>query len=874
MVISVNMKTKSLLKLTILELLRYKNITLFLVLNLTLGLLGFFLLQVFQQSLNQQAAEKAQTILGADISISARYSFTEEERKKWEEEISFVKRAHLITLFSMLRTADDSKLVNIAAFDDHYPLYGQYKLSSGATFSFTKPYVWVDPEIQLLLNLKVNDTVDIGEFKFIYAGTIIEDPSRLLSISSFAPKVIIHQKYLATAGLIKPGSTFTDYWYYKIDPNLNLTAIKSKLEAKINDPVITINTSQDSSQSSSTVIRYFTDYLGLVALVALGLCFLCGSYLLQWTFLSKKKTIAIYKTLGLSDKKIIVMYLIQNLIISLLACILGIALAQAIIPFLQQLITETFNLPIVLVFNFQAMVIVCFIAVFGPLLIVVPQIIQIINLRPLILLQNLHTQEFRRSPVYFVWLATTIGLLWVLAVWQSKSFNIASLFTGYLVGLVILFQFINFSILFLLERFVQRRTANQLQIIKINLNELWLIKYAIKGLTRKRTSTGLVFTTMSLATLVLSLLPHVKSSIISEVKPEHVSQIPSLFLFDIQPDQVAGLQSTAKELLNQDLVLSPLVRARILKINDKNYEKALPTGEMQTRESEQEARFRNRSINLTYRSWLQDSEKNVKGRFVGVAPPPPALPHISIEQKYAERMGVRINDVITFDVQGVEIRTQVSSLRQVRWTSFQPNFFILFPVGVLEGMPQIFLTSVSSLPNSMPNSISNLENNSAIVEFQKRVANQFKNVSIVDVARTIESSLKYVDQMALGLQLMAWLAVLVGVLVFLVLINTQIKERLQEMNLLQVLGSTSQQILKILLIQFLLLILISITCGVLLGLGMSWVIVTYFFDITTVYDGYYLLLLGSIFIPLCGVALYIGLKPLKKLQPMDLIRQG
>lgn len=841
------MKIKNLFSLAVLELTRYKSISLFLVLNLTMGLIGFFLLQVFQQSLSQQSAEKAQIILGGDLSINARRAFSDEERKKWESTFKAEKSTHFYTLFSMLRTSSNSKLVNVAVFDDNYPLYGQFRFSEVQGLTSDLPRIWVDPEIQEILELKINDVVEIGETQFTYSGFIVEDPSRLLRGAGFAPRVLIHQKYLRLTGLLKPGSTFSESWNYKIDPDSNLALIKARLENLIKDPVVNISTTKDSAEDSSRVLRYFTDYLGLVALVALGLCFLCGSYLLQWTFLSKKKTIAIYKTLGLPDEKIIAVYFLQNFMISLMACVLSVAVVQLIVPFLQQVLTQKFNLPLTLIFSIKALIVTCSIAIFGPMLIIVPQILQIIGLRPLMLLQNVDAGDFKKRTSYFIWLLLIIISFWLLSVWQSNSLKIASIFTGSLIGLIIFFQLMNRFVLHFLE--------------KISVNFNWLIKYSVKGLTRKQASAALVFTTMSLSTLVLSLLPHVKNSIINEIKPEYSSQIPSLFMFDIQPEQVSGLQSVANKMLNEKLVLSPLVRSRILKINDINYERAVPTGELQTRESEDEARFRNRGINLTYRDHLQNSENTVAGVFTGRHNGQNVLPQISIEKRYAERIGVKIGDVMTFDVQGVELKAQVGSLRRVRWTSFQPNFFILFPEGVLEEAPQIFLTSISNHPRSL------------IKEFQKNVTTQFKNVSIIDLARTIENSLRYIDQMSLGLQFMAWLAVLVGILVFIVLLNTQIKERIQEMNLLQILGSTSRQILKIVLIQFLILITTSITFGVLLGLAMSWVIITFFFDIKTVFDGYYLLILCSILIPICAGALYLGLKPLKKLNPMDLIRQ-
>lgn len=808
-------------------------------------MVGFFLLQIFQQSLNAQSAARAQMVLGGDLAIEARRAFSDEERARWESEFKPEKISHYYSLFSMLRTPEDSKLVNVGVFDDEFPLYGKFKLSD-AGFSSDQPRVWVDPEIQELFNLKAGQKVEIGELSFLYSGVIVEDPGRLFRGMGFAPRVLIHKKFLEQAQLLKPGSTFNEHWLYKLDASANHEAIKAKLEVQIKDPAVQIETTHDSAKDSNRVLQYFTDYLGLVALVALGLCFLCGSYLLQWTFLNKKKSIAIYKTMGISDNAIVFIYLIQNFFISLMACALGYGVVQFTLPLLQNILLQKFNLPIELVFDAKASLVTATIAILGPMLMVVPQIIQIIELKPLMLFQNVETAK--RGVAYFVWLAFSVFLFWVLSVWQSNSIQIASIFTAALVALVVLFYFINRIILFSLE------------ILSPRFN--WITQYSIKGLTRRRASAGLVFTTMSLSTLVLSLLPHVKTSIINEIKPQDTQQMPSLFMFDIQPEQVDGIQALAKIQFGKELGFSPLVRSRILKINEQNYERTVLSGEIQTRESDTDARFRNRGVNLTYRKNLQASESLTDGTYQGEYLNREKLPEISLEKKYAERVGIKLGDQMTFDVQGIEVKAVVGSFRQVRWTSFQPNFFILFPDRVLNEAPQIFLTSVSGQPQPK------------LKEFQKQVANRFKNVSILDVTRTIENTLKYIDQMALGLQFMAWLAVLVGLFVFVVLLNTQIKERLLEMNLLQILGSSSAQVLKIVMLQFLILVTTSILFGVILGLAMAWLLISYFFEVRTVFDIQYLFLLGAVLLPVCGLALYFGLSPLKKLNPMDLIRQS
>ncbi|MGZ3690480.1 MAG: ABC transporter permease [Pseudobdellovibrio sp.] len=840
------MKFSKLLHFSWLELTRYKNITLFLVLNLTLGLIGFFLLQIFQQSLSAQSAEKAQAVLGGDLSISVRHAFTDADREAWEKKFKFSKSSQYFSLLTMLRSKDDTRLASVGIFDSEFPLYGKFKLS-GVDFTSESPLIWTDPEVREMMNLKIGDPVEIGEKKFAYAGEIVEDPTRLFRGVGFAPRVLISKKYLKDAHLLQEGSTFSEYWSYKIDPSEDLEKIKHELYSVIQDPAVNIESTKDSASDSNRVLKYFTDYLGLVALVSLGLCFLCGTYLLQWTFLTKKKTIAIYKTLGLSDQKIIFIYVVQNVLISLVAGALSFILVYSSLPFFQNLLVDKFNLPLTLIINWRVSLVVAVLAVIGPVIMIIPQLVEITELRPLSLLQNIPAQKIK-SWVYIVWLASSVIIFWFLTIWQSHSVKIASIFTGSLISLVIIFRLINNLILYFLE--------------KLSRNRNWEFKHALRGLTRKAASTSLVFTTMSLATMVLSLLPHIKNSIINEIKPAQESQIPSLFLFDIQPEQVDGIRLLAKEILHQDIKFSPLVRSRILKINEEKYERTIQKGEMQTREAEQDARFRNRGVNLTYRDGLQDSEVLVKGNFQAVFKPTSEkdLPLISLESDYADRVNVKIGDIVTFDIQGVEQRAQVSSLRKVRWTSFRPNFFILFPKGVLEEAPQIFLTSISKADQDPTK------------KFQMQVSEKFKNVSIIDIGRTIENSLKYIDQMAVGLQIMAWLAVLVGLFVFIVLLNTQIKERLQEMNLLQILGATETSVLRVVSTQFIILITNSVLFGVLLGLAVAWILIRYFFNLVADYDVQYILILLVVLAPVCFIALKLGLRPLKKLNPMDLIR--
>lgn len=825
--------------------------TLFLILNFVLGLLGFFILQVFQSSLLNRSLDQARASLTGDISISARRSFSDQERENWEKLFKFDKKSKQFSFFSMLVAKDEEpKLVQVLSVDDQYPLYGTLRMS-GVGINSDSPQVWIDFDIAENLNLKTGQIIQLGEENFKIAGVIVEDTTRLLRIGTLASRVIIHEKYLPDSKLIQSGSTFSETWTYELAQDVDPVSVKKTVDQHLRDLEIRTQAVGDGQEGATQVLKYFTDYLGLVALVSLGLCLLCGSYLLQWMFETRKRNMAIYQILGFQNSEILQIYLLQVIIVALLACGISYAVVAFSIPGLQDLITNGFQLNIKLSIQIKMLWVAGLCGVLAPIFLSLPYFMQIFEMTPKDLI-NEQVSRKKKSVFYWIWLTTAVFLFWGLSVWQSHSYQTATFFTAGVIFVFGIFDLLSFVIFNFLEK-MSYQFSDQIS---------WVARYAIKGLSRKRDSTDLVFTTMGVAVLVLSLLPHIKSSILNDIKPNQESQIPHLFLFDIQPDQVSGLQKVALEKLGYSLALSPLVRSRILKVNEQNYERLQSDSQsFQTREEEAEARFRNRGVNLTYRDHLQASEELIKGNLQTRFNEQTQWPQISLERKYADRVGVKIGDLMTFDVQGIELKAQVASLRNVKWTSFQPNFFILFPDGVLEQAPQIFLASVPQ------------GNTLAIKNFQKEVVQKFKNISIIDINQTVEKSITYIDQMAMALQLMAWFALIVGLFIFIILLNTQIRDRLVELNLLQILGADHSMVRKALFLQFLFLILTTVVTGALLAFALVRILVYQLFDISVQYDWQYLVVLLAVLVPVLIFALISGLRPLSRLNPMDLIRQ-
>ena len=77
----------------------------------------------------------------------------------------------------------------------------------------------------------------------------------------------------------------------------------------------------------------------------------------------------------------------------------------------------------------------------------------------------------------------------------------------------------------------------------------------------------------------------------------------------------------------------------------------------------------------------------------------PARAEVSVEKEFADDIGVRLGSTLRFDIQGVPLEVEVTSLRTVDWQTFGINFFLVVEPGVLEQAPQQRL-AVARMPRA------------------------------------------------------------------------------------------------------------------------------------------------------------------------------
>lgn len=800
------------------EMFHLRKVFFLLLLNLTLGMVSYLTLSTFRHGLREVLLSKAKETLSADLSISVRRSLTDEEVSEMTAMVvEKQKTSRLFDFMSMVvaRPAEtvgkeESRLVQVKAIDAQYPLYGYLVLKSGKRITgesikeiVSEPVVWVYPEVLVQLGLQIGDRVQLGGHDFRIADTIVEDSTQTFSFGALAPKIYIGQQSLAQTGLMKFGTTLSDSLLFQTsDLGKPLKELKQDLMGRIKDPAVQIITYQDANEQTSRFLTQLFDYLGLGALVgvslsAFGLVALVQSWLQQ-----KIRGYAIASALGLSAFQIQRIFLFQLFLVAISTLLISFLLVAIGLPFLSVYISQWITVPFDASLRASAVIQGSVLVIMGSLALSLPFLRSLAKIPTQRLFSEAGSLNLELSwSSTLRWAPALIGY-WILSVYEVSSYRLGSIFFFSVIGVYLVLALLGWALFKMLPQLIEK------------LNTQWSTRHGLLYLQRKSVLL-ITFISLSLGTFLTVLVPQVRAGLKSELNPSTEMDQPSLFLFDIQDDQIDPLKNMFKDKGYELRHVSPLIRSRILTVNDQAYERAVLEDGFTTREAENEARFRNRGINLSFRPELASSETILEGEPFSREYDDSKPIELSVEKRYAERMNLKMGDVLRLDIQGVEITGRIHNFRQVKWSSFQPNFFILVHPKALPDAPKIWLADVQ-VPAKDRGNLQNL------------VAKQFPNVSAVDIVRLVEKLTEMTGQMTLALESMAWLTTISGLMVLLALLVRQLSLQRWDANLFRLLGASRSRLRGLFLVQFGSLVALSCISGALVAIlvaqVMTWIL--------------------------------------------------
>ncbi len=855
------------------ELLRNHRFSLFFIINLSIGLVGFISLNAFNHSMETHLKNNLKEILTADMAVYSSRPLTQPEENIIDTVLGPQRQtARQITFFSMISGNGTSRLARIVAIDDSFPLYGSIRFedhlpvlnsknssSPGHTaLNGPTPTAWISRDLAMVLNVKKGDLLGIGAQKFQLDGIITATPTGAVTSLELAPVIHIGISRLKETKLLGFGSRIRYTRYDRLPWGTDIQQTTKTLRTALlplfeGEPQINVYNSEDVNRNLGRVFGYFTGYLGLVAIVALFLAGIGTAYLFRGYLNERLKEIAILMSLGAGRLQTYALLLCQVMLLGLGATMVSVALSFVVLPLFPEVMKGLIPQDFKAVINPGSLGLAVFMGTLGSVIFCLPVFVRIHNLKPLVLLQGISPFQRASSDTqtpktwgpfkiptkqqYLLFISFIPGgmAFWGMAMAQTRSLERGSLFLLGFMAVFGIMALIGRGLLSLAGRY--SRTHRVMPGI------------ALRNLFRHRHASISCFVTIAMGAFLINVIPQVKNGILDEIRQPRGLRVPGFFLFDIQPEQLAPLENFLKAKQLELTNASPLVQGRINTVNGGGFYEGMKDrkntflSKFQQKNSPEtdsgpRGNFRRKNFTFSWREKLDASETMVKGRPLSTTPWDfeSSQPfEVSLEEGFARRFHLEIGDVMGFDVQGIALEGRVVNLRKVRWNSFQPNFFILFQKGVLDEAPRTFLASIPQMEaaEKMP--------------LQNAIIGKFPNISVLDVNQTVAQLMDITQRLTLSINFMAWLAILAGLVVLYSIVRHETRTRAWEINLLKVLGAGISDIRQIIVFEFGVLGTTAALFGILLSLGVSYGISWFFFEkLWAFHPGYILFSLGAI----------------------------
>jgi putative ABC transport system permease protein len=760
---------------------------------LSLTAVGFFTSRI-SQSVRAQATE----VLAADLRLESpdpisRGYFDEARRQG-------LRTAEIIEFPTAIFNGDVSQLAALNAVSESYPLRGRIRVAD-APFGVAHATsgvpasgeVWVDARIIAQLNVPLGGTLRIGAGRFRVTEVLDYRPDQGTGFVNLAPAVLLNLKDIGATQLIQPGSRVTYSGLFAGTPS-EVDRFREFLVAK-KTPGERLRAVDESSRQLNSAIDRASRFLNLASLASVLLAAVAVAMGARRYASRHIDTVALMKCMGASQAFGLWMSLIELSLLAIGAVILGATLGYAAQSGLAWLLRDLIRtelppaslapLPIALV-TVLAMLI-------GFAL---PPLLQLKSTPPSrVLRKTVEAPPLRFGLPYVLAVGALFAILWSLV---RDTALVVSVMAG-VIGVGCVLAVAGYGLVRLTGR------------LRGGVGVSW--RYGLANVSRRGGGSVVQIVAFGLGLMVLLLLAVVRSDLLADWRRSLPMNVPNNFLVNIRPEERQSLDDFLQSHGLGQPQMYPMVRARMTAINERPVESIKLKGEGGRG-------FLEREQNLTWSPTLMNDNQLVAGRWW--TPADNGKPLVSISTEYQDTLGLKVGDRLTFDIAGETLSVEVASIRKIRWDSFRPNFFLVFPPGLLDGAAGTYMTSVFLTPAERP----------ALVDLVR----QFPTISVFDVDAILKQIRDLMDRASLAVQYVFVFTLVAGIVVLLAAVQSTRDERRYESAMLRTLGASRSTVLKGVAAEFSALGFLSGTLAAVGATGVGWILARRLFSLQFTFD--------------------------------------
>ncbi|MEA5445771.1 FtsX-like permease family protein [Gammaproteobacteria bacterium AB-CW1] len=728
-----------------------------LLLALTLAVTAISAVGFFTDRVGAAMERRAAEVLAADVVLRSRAPLPDRFEARAKE--TGLKTAATVTLPTVVAGEERTQLIDLRAVDPAYPLRGEIQVAD-APFRPGRPVeslielgeAWVDARVLARLDLAVGDALTLGDHELRISQVLAGLPDEGIGFADVAPAVLVHSDELSATGLAREGSRVTHRLLVAGD-RAAIRNWRQWAESELEEGQ-SLQDVSESRQEIGAAITRAESFLGLAALVSVLVAAVAVALSAREWARRRLDAVAVMKTLGAGQGKVLGLYLSQLLSIGLVGGGLGLAggwLAQwGLVAILGGLLGETLPAaepmgPVMTGLGTSLVLLLGF---------ALPPLLKLRRTPP--------ARVLRREsgpPEVGAWLVYGLALAAISILILSQARDLGLALQLLLVGGATLALLLAGGLLVIT---LVRRLGGR-------FGSAW--RQGLGNLARYPGRSLALITAVGLGLMVLTLLSTVRGDLLDGWRATLPEDAANHFLINIQPDERKGVMEALDELGARNQTFSPLIRGRLVAINGEDVDDlTLPT--------ERGRRFVQRDANLSWMDTLQADNRVVAGDWWDGSEHGEAL--VSLEEDIAEALGVGLGDRLSYRIGGREVELEISNLRSVRWDSFNTNFFVVTPPGTLEDAPLTWIASVY-LPEEARGRLTAL-------------VRDYPSVTIIDVESILAQVRQIMDRASLAVEYVFAFTLLAGLIVLFAAVQASRDQRRFESALVRALGGRRRHV--------------------------------------------------------------------------------
>ena len=730
--------------------------------------------------IGKAVARQANEVLAADLRLRSQEPIPD----TWRDKAAGydLQLAETNTFPSVVFYGDLSALATIKAVSDTYPLRGSVRIADTLfgeqrVVAGIPPQgeVWADGALLARVDADVGDRLTVGELELLVTAVLTYRPDQSIGFASLAPSLLMNIEDIPASGLINAGSR-VGYALLVAGDDAAVEAFNEDVQEDLPASVRASNREESGDRANNAADRA-QRFLSLTAVISLLLSAVAIAMSARRFAHRRMDSVALMKSLGATQRFVISVAVVQLLLLGLAGVIVGSAIGYAAEQMLSWILSDLIAsdlpgvgpMPVILASGSALVLLVGF---------ALPSLIQLRNTPPLrVLRHDAMPPAPSRIFVGGLALAAVAALLY-------RAVGDPGMLLILLGGIVIIA-----AALYL----VGRALVSALGRFRSGVGVAW--RYGLANVARRGRDSAVQVVAFGLGLTVLLLLTIVRTDLLEGWRQTLDTNAPNHFMINIQPherDSVAGILGTVGIDAPQFV---PLVRARMVSIND------VPVKEREypTRDGEWMA---NREANLSFAATLSSSNEIVDGQWWPEDYAGPPL--VSVEEEAALETGLVVGDRMTFTVAGQEVEVTIASTRKVNWDSFQPNFFMVFSPGALDGVPTTYISSLRIEPQQQ----------SVLVNLVRT----HPSISVIDLDAILQQVRGIIEKASLAVQAVFIFTLAAGIAVLFAAVQSTIDERRFESAMLRALGARRRTVFAGVMTEFAAL---GVAAGVLASAGAS-----------------------------------------------------